>query len=683
MRNYTAIIIAALSLSTAPYICAGDLVHYTGTTLSDPHRHDGGLSPAVGVHNIQTMRANRRHDLYTPNSTGWTYNHQPMLAWWNGRFYMHYLSNPADEHVGGGRTMIQSSADGYSWTAPQILFPVCKVPDGFRKSEDGEPAKDLEAVMHQRMGFFVSASGRLLATGNYGIAMHPKDDPNDGNGMGRVAREILPDGSFGPIYFIYLNHGFKNSETPFPYYTKSPDKGFRKACEELIANPLMRMQWVEEADRNDPLIPLKKPYKAFCWYTLPDGRKAGLWKHALTSVSDDGGETWAEPVQRAGGFVNSNAKIWGQRLSDGSYATVYNPSEFRWPLAISLSSDGLEYKTLSLVHGEVPAMRYAGQYKSFGPQYARGIQEGNGTPPDSALWVTYSVGKEDMWVARIPVPVRLATTAHPDENFAGVPAIASLTEWNIYSPVLAPVSLEDAAGKRWLTLRDSDPFDFAKAERMIPATRELTAEFDFMAGQQKGGELQVEFVDSRGTPCSRLWITPQGEMLSKGGARYGTVLPEIEAGKSYHIRVELSLANRNTTVYVDGKKRSTRMLFAPVHEVSRIVFRTGARQDYPNPDTPADRTEDMPGADRRDPEALFRISGLKTASADADAGSAILRYAGFAHHAEYFNSMEDENIVQAIPNSQSSEWMERNSPLFAWPDADMELLYYYRWWTLR
>ena len=48
------------------------------------------------------------------------------------------------------------------------------------------------------------------------------------------------------------------------------------------------MQWVEEADREDPIIPLKKGYKAFNCYTLPDGRIVSLWKHALTSISEDG-----------------------------------------------------------------------------------------------------------------------------------------------------------------------------------------------------------------------------------------------------------------------------------------------------------------------------------------------------------------------------------------------------------
>ena len=96
------------------------------------------------------------------------------------------------------------------------------------------------------------------------------------------------------------------------------------------------------------------------------------------SYQRNGGYTWEQPVLRAKGFVDRNAKIWGQRLSDGTYATVYNPSEFRWPLAISLSKDGLEYTTLNLVHGEITPMRYGGNYKSYGPQYPRGIQEGNG-----------------------------------------------------------------------------------------------------------------------------------------------------------------------------------------------------------------------------------------------------------------------------------------------------------------
>lgn len=674
--------IIGAALAASLFAGAEDLIHYTGDKLSNPNRHDGGLSPVVGVHNIQTMRANRRYDLYHQNENGWTYNHQPMMAYWNGKFYMHYLSNPVDEHVGAGRTLLQTSDDGYNWTAPEVLFPVYPVPDGFTKDGVDGVAKNLDAVMHQRVGFYVSKSGRLLAIGNYGIALHPKDDPNDGNGIGRVVREILPDGTFGPIYFIYYNHDFNEKNTIYPNFRKSKDKGFREACQEILDNPLYRMQMVEEADRNDPMLPLKNPYKAFCWYTLPNGDIASLWKHALTSVSKDGGNTWYEPVNRAKGFVNSNAKIWGQKLSDGTYATVYNPSEYRWPLGISLSSDGLNYTTLNLVHGEVPPIRYAGQYKSYGPQYVRGIQEGNGTPGDGDLWLTYSVGKEDMWVARVPVPVQTVATAHANDNFADFGKLSDLTMWNIYSPVWAPVSLEKKDGNTWLTLADKDPFDVSKVERKIPPTRELSVEFDIVAEQNDHGNLLIEFVDDEGTACARLDLTPDGEFRSKGGARYGKIL-NYEPGKPYHVKVDLTLDNRNSTVYVNGEKKATRMLFAPVKAVERVVFRTGDHSSFPNVDTEADSYNDNPRANDVDREAKFRIANFKTSSRDADASSAVLRYNDYAPYVDYFNNMEDENIVQAIPNSQSSAWMKENIPLFDCPDKDMEEMYYYRWWTLR
>lgn len=658
-----------------------DRIHYTGTELSDPNRHDGALSPVVGVHNIQVMRANRENPS-PANANGWTYNHQPMLAYWNGKFYLQYLSDPSDEHVPPSQTFLMTSEDGYTWTDPEVIFPNYKVPDGYTKPGRNDVAKDLIAIMHQRVGFYVSKDGRLITMANYGVAMDKKDDPNDGNGIGRVVREIKKDGSFGPIYFIYYNHGFNEKNTDYPYFKKAKDKGFVKACQEILDNPRYMMQWVEEADREDPIIPLKKGYKAYCDYTLPDGRIVSLWKHALTSISSDGGKTWAQPVLRAKGFVNSNAKIWGQRLSDGSYATVYNPSEFRWPLAISLSKDGLEYNTLNLVHGEITPMRYGGNYKSYGPQYVRGIQEGNGVPKDGNLWVAYSVNKEDMWVSKIVVPVRLEATAHADDDFSKFNNISELNDWNIYSPVYSPVSLEEKDGYRWLTLSDSDPFDYAKIERKIPETKELKVSFDFMAEQNNHGVMQIEFLDGNGIACARLDFNPDGTFMSKGGSRYGRVI-NYEPGRVYHIEVRVSTGDRNSKVFVDGVQKSTRMLFAPVKNIERIVFRTGERRVFPTVDTPADQTYDLQNAGAKDKKAVYRIANVKSSAMDIESSTALLRFSDFSHYVDYFNSMEDENIVQAIPNADASEWMKENIPLFECPQKNFEEIFYYRWWTLR
>ncbi|MCD8260888.1 MAG: six-hairpin glycosidase [Bacteroides sp.] len=668
-----------VTLGSTTLSVAQEGVRYTGKVLSNPAYHDGQLTPVVGVHNIQLVRANRENPTEA-NGDGWTYNHQSMLAYWNGKFYYQYLSDPVDEHVPPSQTLLMTSEDGYSWTYPDIIFPPYKVPDGHRKPGREDVAKDLYAIMHQRVGFYVSRSGRLLTMGYYGIAFNKKDDPNDGNGIGRVIREIYPDDTYGPIYFIYYNHDFNEKNTLYPYYTRSKDKGFVQACKEILDNPLYMMQWVEEADREDPLIPLHKSYKAFNSYTLPDGRQAALWKHALTSISEDGGYTWSEPVERAPGFVNSNAKIWGQRLTDGMYATVYNPSEFRWPLAISLSKDGLEYTTLNLVHGEITPMRYGGNYKSYGPQYPRGILEGNGVPEDGNLWVTYSVDKEDMWIARVPVPVRDKATAHVDDDFSAYTKLADMTDWNIYMPVMAPVSLEKRDGKTWLTLSDTDPFDYTKVERKIPATRELTVSFDLVAGQNDKGTLQIEFLSENGIACSRLELTSDGVFRAKGGSRFGNLM-QYQPGKVYHIEARLSVKNRTIEVYIDGEKAGTRMFYAPVPSIERIVFRTGEVREFPTPETPADQTYDLPDAGRTDPLSYYSITNIKSSSADATA--AILKYEDFAHYAEYFNRMEDENIIQAIPNSASSEWMKENIPLFECPQDNFEEMYYFRWWNLR
>ena len=383
-------------------------------------------------------------------------------------------------------------------------------------------------------------------------------------------------------------------------------------------------------------------------------------------------------MERARGFVNSNAKIWGQRLSDGSYATIYNPSEYRWPLGISLSKDGLEYTTLNLVFGEVPPMRYGGNYKSYGPQYTRGILEGNGTPKDNDLWVTFSVNKEDIWVSHIPVPVQTVAHAHANDHFAEVQSLADLKAWNIYSPVMAPVSVADG----WLTLADSDPFDYARVERKIPATRELKVAFDLKAGQNRHGLLQIEFLDEQGTACSRIEMTDQGEIRCKGGARYGG-LGKYEPNKVYHIEAILSVSRRLIEVYIDGKKAGQRMFFAPVQSIERVMFRTGGQRFFPTIDTPADWDGTLDHAGDTDPLATYSIANVKTSSNDDNAHNAFLRYEDYQHYVDFFNHMEDENIQQAIPNAQAWDWMKANIPLFDCPQQNFEQTYYYRWWTLR
>jgi len=601
------IILTALAVQT---VNAQDTVRYTGKTQVNADYHHGQLAPVIGVHNIQTFRANREHPELA-EGFGWTYNHAPMLAYWNNKFYVEYLSDKLGESIPPGQTLLQSSADGYTWTKPEVAFPVYRIPDGTKKEGHPGVAKDLDAVMHQRMGFYVSKKNVFLVLGFYAISFDAKDDPNDGKGIGRAVREIQADGKLGPIYFIRYNPNWNEANTRYPFYTKSKNKAFVEACSELLANKLMTQQWNEEADRKDPTITLQKQYKAFSYYHLPDGRVVGLWKNALTAISNDNGNSWPENATRAPGFVNSNAKIWGQKTADGNYATVYNPSEYRWPLAISTSKNGLVYTNLLLVNGEISPMRYGGNYKSYGPQYVRGIEEGNGNPPDGKLWVTYSMNKEDIWVSSMALPIKDKAETHVDDDFNQMPLGKELNLWNIYSPLWASVKIENTGNKRELVLRDKDNYDYAKAERLFPASAKAEVSFAITPKQDNHGLMEIELQDAKGTAAVRLTFDSTGTLSAKAGARYKNFM-KYKAGETYNIKIKLNVATRFYTLTVNGKDVLTSLSFVPVAEVSRAVFRTGDVRRFPDVDTAADQTYDLPKAGEMVKEAIYSIHNLKT-----------------------------------------------------------------------
>lgn len=76
-----------------------------------------------------------------------------------------------------------------------------------------------------------------------------------------------------------------------------------------------------------------------------------------------------------------------------------------------------------------------------------------------------------------------------------------------------------------------------------------------------------------------------------------------------------------------------------------------------------------------------QFSEAKKVKTPKDQG--ILKADDYRHFVDYFNRMEDENIVQAIPNDSAWSWMKQNIPLFDCPQDNFLEMYYYRWWTYR
>lgn len=552
---------------------------------------DGGLRPVVGVENIQVFRANRAHPAIGA-APGNTYQHQPMLAWWRGRFYLDFLSGPVDENQPPCSTLLTTSADGVHWTAPEILFPAYRLPDGNF------------TIMHQRMSFYVAPDGRLLATGFHGRL----PEANNGHGVGRVVREIKPDGGFGPIYFIRYDrqNGWNESNTPYPLYTASPDAGFVAACRALLADKLATAQWWEEDRSTDGFYRITG--KALCIYHRPDGQTVEISKEAMTAISADHGQSWTR-TGPAENLPRNASKYWVQRTSDGRYALVFNPTDrWRWPLAVLTSADGAHFAHLLDVHGEVPDQRFPGAYKNLGPQYVRGIAEGNGTPPDGALWVAYSVNKEDIWVSRIPVPITGVASGPVHDDFAATPAGQMPPGWNIYRPLWAPVSVIEAgppAGHA-LELRDEDPYDYARAVRVFPACHSAVISFKFLA-RQTNARFDIDVEGAHGERPVRLSLTPQGRI---------EVCHEdiwIDAGPyaaNRWTRCELDINPGNHTdtftVRIDGADALPRAaVFAePSADIERLSFRTGKYRRL------GCGGHELPGADEKAPLRVFLLDDV-------------------------------------------------------------------------
>lgn len=587
---------------------AHEPVRYVGGPAVQHAAHDGQLRPALGVESFQVMRANRTQP-HLADGFGWTYNHAPMVVYWNDRFYVEYLSNPVGEHIAPGQTLLCTSRDGRHWDPPRVAFPVYEL-------QAPAPANS-KAMMHQRMGFFIAPSGRLLVVAFYGQAPNPFHK----GGVGRVVREAHRDGTLGPIHFLRYNtpSGWGEGNTRFPFYRRSADKGFVEACDALLGNRLMREQWWDEEHLDDDAFSTKTrgQRQAFNWYHRKDGKLVGLWKWSMAALSSDEGKTWS-PVVKVPTLQMTGAKITGRRTSDERYALIYNPNaddDHRWPLAIVTGEDGVIFDNMLHVQGEVPPRRFAGKYKDFGPQYNRAAEEGNGTTPGPDLWVTYSMNKEDIWVSRIPVPVRHRASGRVADTFDNPAAGGPVTDWNIYSPRWAPVAVVDfpSAANKSLELRDKDPYDYARAVRVFPEAKSATIQFKVHASQNNTGRLEVDVTDQFGYRPVRIVFGPDGQLKALQGAEQAVVAP-YQPDRWYDVGLTVDVARGTFDLALDGKPVVANAAFAEhVKSVERISFRTGAYRDEPTLKTSTDNQPDRtsPHPDVPEPLAVYHIDDVR------------------------------------------------------------------------
>ena len=381
----------------------------------------------------------------------------------------------------------------------------------------------------------------------------------------------------GPIYFIrYSSHTKWNaSNTAYPFFTDSNDKGFKEACQALLNDKLKTLQWIDEDRGLDNFYTLKdsiNTVQATSYFHRKDGKVVALWKWSYAALSDDEGASWSKPV-RIPSLIMAGGKQWGQRTKDGRYVICYNPIEtqpYRYPLIAITSDDGITFDSMCVVHGEVPPRRFMGENKDFGPCYVRGITEGEATPPGNDLWLAYTVNKEDVWVSRVPLPIQTTWQGTVDDNFDNLQPHAPIPHWNLYRPKWADVFVNNLGQ---LCLTDSDRYDYARAIRVFEAKKEVTVSLDVCMEEEGDAPFEIDVTDRHGTQILCLHLS-QGNM-----SLCGQVIGNYTLGKK--VPVQLTIKGHevrcgNTTV-------------ATLHHAQaaeRISLRTGTLRMLPNRNTP-------------------------------------------------------------------------------------------------
>ena len=500
----------------------------------DPNLPDAGLPPAVGVQSFQVFRATRDVPEIADNN-GWTYHHHVDMACWRGRLYVGWNSCEKDEDVWPSREWYSTSIDGSHWSDPIEMFP-----------------QGVSTPL--RMYFYLAPHGRMLMIA--GLRPDTSNTDEDTKG-GLVVREIYPDHTVGKLFILQLSPLTEDQIAriaqptepgraapdragtarlsplrdpgDFPHFEQSPDEGFVEACRALLIDRVFleqqdrgrllgsrRMKWHDPANWPGGKVPGDSEKwvagKAYSFFRRPDNTLVGISKMGWVTTSTDDGETWAQPLVPLS-LITGKAKVWSQRTSDDRYALAYNPSrKNRFPLVIVTGDDGVRFRDMRIVQGELPIQRYEGVFRSIGPQYTRGLSmwsDDGSRPQDNCMWLVYSMSKEDIWVNRVPLPVKPDEVEPVDDDFSRFAPGPIIPNWNTYCPKWCRVEIADGA----LLLERRDPYDHPIATRVFPQASAVAVTFNVERVTPDADPLEVDALTKFGSMRAKsIQVNQSGEV---------------------------------------------------------------------------------------------------------------------------------------------------------------------------
>ncbi len=551
-----------------------------------PTLADAGLPPAPGVKSYQVFRASK---VLKTDEKGYTYHHHVDLAIWKGRLYVGWNSCEIDEDIWPSRELYSTSSDGVKWDEPREMFP-----------------QAISTCL--RIYFYHAKNGVMLMFGGLRTGPSKTDEANKG---AMVVRRINEDHTLGPIFRTPAppkppinkmvgdeavppaeqpQHPEQNKwtwGTSLAMFESSSDEAFKAAVQEMIDNRVFleqqdlgrllgnrRMKWHDPANWPGGKVPGDSPKwvagKAYSFFIRPDGLRVGISKMGWCTSSSDNGVTWQQPdVPKS--LVTGKAKVWSQKTCDGNYALVYNPTaRTRYPLIVVTGKDGTHFGGMRIVQGELPIQRYPGADRSVGPQYIRGVSEwadDGSRHGEGAMWLLYSMSKEDIWVTRVPIPIP------PETNDS---------DWILYQPKWSNIS----ADQNGLALTCTDPYDYASATKIFGAKKKVEIGFDFTA--TGSGEQSIDVLTEFGSK------RPVQLRIVDGNLLIGE--EKISVAGKVKILLSIDVLSQKYVVKVSGVNKEYSLPFAEMADnIHRISFRTGSYRNIGGK-KPVDEKTDIPTA---------------------------------------------------------------------------------------
>ncbi len=426
------LVAAAASVAAASAGGAEPPVRWTVSKATGPGTA-AGFPVLAGVEHFEVMRVRPE--------TG-TYSHHPHILHDGRRFHATWSNHLCQEDGPGQRVLHATSADGRRWSAPAECFP---------------PLGPVEAA-YGGWNLVLTANGLHLLDGRV-VAVAGINACGDGHDRasrvhgsrpchGNVARSIGADGSLGPLFMLHGDpppaveghaHGIAGADDPrfagiaarLTALRHRPDNcpswSFRPSGPGLEDYAVGTGNWKSfghtmlAADGHRVCEPTS-------YRRASDGKAVRLFRdlrrsgRLYASVFDETARNWS-PI-RPTGIPDAASRSAAGTLPDGSAYVIGNLTwgaiegrrRRRDPLVLAVSRDGITFDRAWALRSGAPPVRHtrppAGAPRTIKLGKGPGFQYPHATVVGKALWVIYSVGKEDVAVTCVP----LKAVTRPDRT---------------------------------------------------------------------------------------------------------------------------------------------------------------------------------------------------------------------------------------------------------------------------